>query len=649
MYTREVNVTHIANVALEVRSITESADGTRRLSGIASTPSVDRMGDVLLPMGAQFSLPLPLFWNHDSTRVMGTVRTAKVTPNGIEIEADFNPNEPDMPRAILSYWAQVKAGMVRFLSVGFRPLKSKAGKTGNIFSEWELLEVSAVPVPANPDCAITAVRAFPVPGRHAPPRAVPAVIAPRPHAGAAAALAIRSGAKTMNTAEKIASAKARLADMRQRVADLANADEIDDEASTEIEEITETITREERTLKALEAAHAVTMGRVTPVAGELMPAANAGASRQRATVIRQRDPVKADLIWKGLTAAVRSFIDRRDLGDTLARTYPGNSDLELFMKAATAPARTDVSGWASELVMFTQGEYIDALAPISVYAALTAQGSRFSFGRAGSIRLPGRGGTPGVDLAGDWIGEGNPIPVRQTTIRQVTLVPNKLAVISTFTRELALHSTPAIEALLRDEILRDTSIALDHFLLDNVGAGSTRPAGLLFGVTPVASTGAGFENMKADIVAAITAITANGGGRNIVTIMNPAQALAAQFMTDATGGFLFADDMSRGSLMGSKLIVSNNVPNGTVIVMDAADFASALGDVPAFDVSDTATLHMEGVTANVKQITGPTATDVAVPVRSLWQTASIGVRMIQEVSWGMRRPGMIYAISGVAW
>jgi hypothetical protein len=36
--------------------------------------------------------------------------------------------------------------------------------------------------------------------------------------------------------------------------------------------------------------------------------------------------------------------------------------------------------------------------------------------------------------------------------------------------------------------------------------------------------------------------------------------------------------------------------------------------------------------------TGPTAAD---PVRSLWQTASVGVRMIMDVSFKMRRSGMI--------
>jgi len=38
------------------------------------------------------------------------------------------------------------------------------------------------------------------------------------------------------------------------------------------------------------------------------------------------------------------------------------------------------------------------------------------------------------------------------------------------------------------------------------------------------------------------------------------------------------------------------------------------------------------------QSTGPTTAD---PVRSLWQTASTGIRMILPVSWTMARTGMV--------
>ena len=51
--------------------------------------------------------------------------------------------------------------------------------------------------------------------------------------------------------------------------------------------------------------------------------------------------------------------------------------------------------------------------------------------------------------------------------------------------------------------------------------------------------------------------------------------------------------IERGTLNGYPVIQSANVAIGTVLLVDAADFFTATGDEPRFDVSDQATLHME--------------------------------------------------------
>ena len=43
-------------------------DARRVLRGIASTPSTDRSGDIVLPAGARFTLPMPLLWQHDQDK-----------------------------------------------------------------------------------------------------------------------------------------------------------------------------------------------------------------------------------------------------------------------------------------------------------------------------------------------------------------------------------------------------------------------------------------------------------------------------------------------------------------------------------------------------------------------------------------------------
>ena len=103
-----------------------------------------------------------------------------------------------------------------------------------------------------------------------------------------------------------------------------------------------------------------------------------------------------------------------------------------------------------------------------------------SFGRAGKIIIPTRSLTPSI--AGSFVGEGLPIPVRQGAFTSQTLVPKKMAVITVWTSELDEHSMPAIEGILRDAIQTDTGISIDVVLLDANPATAVRPAGIMNGV-----------------------------------------------------------------------------------------------------------------------------------------------------------------------
>ena len=112
------------------------------------------------------------------------------------------------------------------------------------------------------------------------------------------------------------------------------------------------------------------------------------------------------------------------------------------------------------------------------------------------------------------------------------------------------------------------------------------------------------------------------------------------------GTFVFADAATQ--LRNISIVQSTVVPAGMLIMVDAADFASATGDTPEFDVSDVATIHEEDTTPLAIGTAGTPAV-VAAPVRSLWQTASIGVRMLLDMNWTMRRAGMVAWMQGVTW
>ncbi len=141
---------------LEIKSIDDSQ---RIIRGIASTPSTDHAGDIVEPKGARFTLPIPLLSQHDHGSPIGMVRTARVTDAGIEIEAEIAKDSglDYVERA----WRQMKSGLVRGLSIGFRATKSEPIKGGGYrFKEWKWLELSAVTIPCNAEASITAIKHF---------------------------------------------------------------------------------------------------------------------------------------------------------------------------------------------------------------------------------------------------------------------------------------------------------------------------------------------------------------------------------------------------------------------------------------------------------------------------------------------------------
>lgn len=117
----------------------------RAVRGWASTSELDRQGDVVVPQGMTVRLPIPLLWQHDHNKPIGTVVSADVRSEGIWIEAKLVEGIALADEAI----KLIDARAIDAFSIGFRGLKSEQIQTGLKFTSWELYEVSIVSVPAN--------------------------------------------------------------------------------------------------------------------------------------------------------------------------------------------------------------------------------------------------------------------------------------------------------------------------------------------------------------------------------------------------------------------------------------------------------------------------------------------------------------------
>jgi len=128
----------------------------RRLSVTVVTRTRDRHGDILEPGGARIAdfLKNPVvLWAHEVRSLpIGRVTSLVRHEDALRAEILFAPTP--FAKEVYELYAQ---GFLRGWSVGFRPVEwevinDEKGKfAGYHIRAWELVELSAVPIPANPD------------------------------------------------------------------------------------------------------------------------------------------------------------------------------------------------------------------------------------------------------------------------------------------------------------------------------------------------------------------------------------------------------------------------------------------------------------------------------------------------------------------
>lgn len=144
----------------EVKAI---SDELRVLSGTASTPTADRVRDVVEPLGMTRRGPINLFLYHEHDKPVGHVEFGRPTKTGIPFEASIpDVKEEGVVRdRVNEAWHSVKYRLLQAVSIGFKPLDDAVEmlKTGGLrFLKWEMLELSLVGVPANPEALVSAFK-----------------------------------------------------------------------------------------------------------------------------------------------------------------------------------------------------------------------------------------------------------------------------------------------------------------------------------------------------------------------------------------------------------------------------------------------------------------------------------------------------------
>ena len=608
---------------------------------VLSDATVDRYGNIVEPAGWDLTNflanPIALF-GHSNNFPIG--RWSDVRVEGGKLIAKLNLAAKGTSARIDELISLVEQGILRAVSVGFRPMAAQPINKDKPYgpqryTRQELLETSLVAVPANPAAVAlakslnisdeTISRAF---GEQAEtrPRDVTAI-----GKQAAKTSPIERPEKMKTLSQRIEDTQNDLNAKRDRLVELTGAADIDVDAVEEVNGQIEVVERTLSVLKTSEARTGVSAGAVAAPVIARRPLGHA-----------QKEISGLDLLVRAAVVRGVSHFGGKSIDFVLDERYPGHEATAIVVKADQTVGTTTVAGWASEIVQTTYADFLQALVGFSIYPALRAGGLPLSFDGYGTVSIPSR--TAG-GAGGGFVAEGQPIRVGRITTAATTMTSKKMGVIVPFTRELAKRSTPAIEGLVRQSILEDTAATLDPIVLDAVAGDTVRPAGLLNGVA-AASAGVGggdflavIEDFKALLAPFYTANAAD----NITVIMHPSQGLALSMMPGpGPGQFGWSAPLTSRL----KIIESTHATAGRLIAIRNSDLATATGAVE-FDISEQATVHMEDTTPlEIVSGTGPATAD---PVRSFWQTGTIGVRMLMDVSWKMRRSGMVQWIDGTSW
>lgn len=131
------------------------------LTAVASTNTVDRRGEIVDNNGwdlKAFKKNPILLWGHDHSQLpIGVSKKTWVEGTGKQAKLMIQPEIHEVTPTAMAVKELINRGILKTLSVGFRPLESPDGTT---FTKNELLEVSVVNVPANADAMMLAYKSL---------------------------------------------------------------------------------------------------------------------------------------------------------------------------------------------------------------------------------------------------------------------------------------------------------------------------------------------------------------------------------------------------------------------------------------------------------------------------------------------------------
>ena len=234
---------------------------------------------------------------------------------------------------------------------------------------------------------------------------------------------------------------------------------------------------------------------------------------QRNTPAPMLRPRSGNTLYRAAAAVLRGHMTGVSPEKVARSLYGKDEQLELMLRAATAPATLTDPAWFGLVGhQIIASQLIQQIVALSAGAAMIEAGVKVDLARVASIVIPGRVYDPTGATAGGWIGEGQAIPLRQ---------PRHRAGTQCWSRESWRCSRPSrgvveadsIEEFVTMAIREAAATLLDLRMFSTTPADANGPAGILIGATSVTpTTVAAPWAISSDIGALVDALARAGGG-----------------------------------------------------------------------------------------------------------------------------------------
>lgn len=298
----------------------------------------------------------------------------------------------------------------------------------------------------------------------------------------------------------------------------------------------------------------------------------------------------------------------------MAKQMGFDDEVQDLVQKATVGSTVD-SAFAAALVQENRlvGEFVDLLKAATVFDKLT-----------GMRNVPFNSTIPAKTKRGQasWVGQGQKKPLTNPEFGDVKIKEHKLAAITVYTQELMRRSDPAVDVLVRDDLIEASQILIDETFLGVQVETDVIPAGVLSGVTAITASGTTAAAYDADLQELEDKfLEANLSLDGSYYLMSETRASRMGRIRDALGNYYFQGMQGVNKELNGRPVITSQTVGDKIALIKTSELLLAQDGGVDVSYSDQATLeNADGTIIN------------------LWQENKFAVRVEKYITWAKRRP-----------